>query len=227
MLRIRYAESLVGVVLTLLVVTSAVAAPEMDAPQLLARLQSWLDETRDLQARFEQTLVSGAFGAGIEESGRIYLQRPGRMRWDYLDPEFKVALVEGDSTALYVAEDEQLWTGRLEEADALLPTLLAGVEPLERVFRATLVTTPKRQRGGYRLRLSPRNASETFEEVVLTLRSPRFALEEVEVLDVAGNRMRYRFSGILRNQGLAGEVFHFEPPPGTAIVAAGSTIAEP
>ena len=89
------------------------------------------------------------------------------------------------------------------------------------------VAAPEPARGTYRLRLVPRNASETFEEVLLTLRAPRFALEEVEVLDLAGNRMLYRFTEIQRNQGLAPGAFHFEPPPGTEIVAAGASGAAP
>ena len=35
-----------------------------EAAMVLARVQTWLDGTKDLQAGFAQTLVSGALGAG-------------------------------------------------------------------------------------------------------------------------------------------------------------------
>jgi outer membrane lipoprotein-sorting protein len=58
----------------------------------------------------------------------------------------------------------------------------------------------------------------SLEELVLTLRPPQFAIEEVEVLDRAGNRMRYRFSDLRRNRGVEAALFDFEPPPGTEII---------
>jgi outer membrane lipoprotein carrier protein len=195
------------------------AAPS--AQEIAARLQSWLDGTRDLEARFEQTLVSGALGSGVVESGRLIVDRPGRMRWDYLEPERKVALVEGDSTRLYLAEDRQLWRGRLSDAEGYLPELLASERRLAELFRPELASSVREGRGEvYRLRLVPRQASEAFEQVELTLRPPEFAIEAVELLDAAGNRVRYRFRDLRRNRGVPASAFVFEPPSGTEIMAA-------
>jgi outer membrane lipoprotein carrier protein len=197
---------------------AAGASRELDAASVAQRLQAWLDATRDFEAGFEQTLASGALGTGLAESGRLYLWRPGRMRWDYLEPERKVALVDGESTWLYLEEDSQLWEGRLED-DALLATLLAGARPLDTVFDSALLATPRRGgKGAYRLQLVPRTDDESFQHVVLTLRPPEFAIEAADVLDAAGNLMQYRFVDLRRNEGVSESVFHFEPPPGTEIV---------
>jgi len=123
------------------------ASPGPEAATVLAGLQAWLEGTRDLEGRFEQSLASGALGAGLAESGRFFLRRPGRMRWDYLEPERKVALIEGDQTRLYLEEEGQLWEGRLEDG-ALLATLLAGSEPLDEVFQASLLDPPEGGGGG-------------------------------------------------------------------------------
>jgi outer membrane lipoprotein carrier protein len=206
------------IVAAALTAPAVAGAPELDAADVVERLQSWLDETRELEARFVQTLESGALGTGLEESGRIYVSRPGRMRWDYLEPERKIALVDGESTRLYLEEDRQLWEGRLED-DALLATLLTGGERIDAGFEATLQATPKRGgRGAYRLRLVPRGGAESFRHVVLTLRAPGFGIEAAEVLDGAGNLMQYRFAKLRRNAGLSDTLFHFEPPPGTDVV---------
>ena len=215
------------IVLPALAAAGFTCAGDLDATDVLGRVQAWLAETHDLEARFEQTLVSGAFGAGVEESGRLFLERPGRMRWDYTDPEVKIALLDGDRTWLFLEEERQLWEGRLDEAESLLPALMAGDKPLDSLFIASLVPSPELRRGSYRLRLAPRDASESFEEVVLTLRAPRFALEEVEVLDPTGNRMRYRFTELQRNRGLPAAAFRFEAPAGTEIVATGGSESDP
>ena len=78
---------------------------EPDRAQVVAGRQRWLDGTHDLQGEFEQILRSGALGAGIRESGRLWVERPGKMRWDYLDPENKIAILDGSRTLLWITED--------------------------------------------------------------------------------------------------------------------------
>lgn len=187
--------------------------------EVVAGLQRWLDETHDLQCRFEQILVSGALGAGLSESGRLYLERPGRMRWEYTRPESKVALLNQDEALLYLEEDAQLIRGGAGWNDSLLVQLLAGEERLERLFRASLVTHPEQGGdGGYRLELVPLASPGGVESVTLSLRGSSFEIEAAEVLDEAGNRMQYKLSALKRNRGISADRFVFHPPPGTEIL---------
>jgi len=209
-------------ILALAAASAAAAEPAaLDGPAVLERVQRWLDATRDLQGGFEQTLVSGALGAGLRERGQIYVSRPGRMRFDYLEPERKVAIIDGDRTWLYLEEDAEMMRGRLEDSGDLLPALLAGERPLALLFAAELVSAP--EPGGppaYRVRLAPLGESDAFESVVITVESPEFAIASAEVLDAAGNRMLYRFSDLKRNQGVDPARFSFEPPSGTTVSGA-------
>jgi len=198
-----------------LAVAAFAAAAGPDGAAVLAGVQGWLDGTRNLEGRFEQKLVSGAMGTGLSESGRLYIERPGRMRWDYLAPERKVALVNGEATWLYVEEDRELFRGRLDEDSDLLATLLTGDRPLAELFDATLLADS--EPGRQRLSLVPLREEQEFARIVLTVRPPGFAIEAAEVFDPAGNRMLYSFSGIKRNRRLPDGIFVFEPPPGTSI----------
>lgn len=199
----------------LLAVWGLAAAAAADGPGVLAGVQGWLDATRELHGRFEQTLVSGAMGTGVKERGELFIQRPGRMRWNYLDPERKVALVDGTRTLLYIEEDGELFRGRLDEESDLLTTLLAGDGRLAELFEASLL--PDSAPGLHRLSLVPLRREESFDRIVLTVRPPEFAIEAAEVQDPAGNRMLYLFSDLRRNRRLPEGLFHFEPPPGTSI----------
>jgi len=200
------------------------------AVEVLAGLQRWLDGTADLAGRFEQSLVSGALGAGVTESGRLVLRRPGRMRWDYERPETKIALVDGRRTRLYVAEDHQLWEGSLDDGGELLPTLLLRQAPLAEWFEASFPPGPEHpatDEDEIVLRLVPRQRQDAFRELRVTLDRPGFELRAAEVLDGAGNRMRYRFQDLRRNRGVPDTAFHFEPPPGTEIVRTEAARSEP
>jgi len=195
------------------------AAQALDGPALVAKLQSWLDGTKDLKGRFEQRLVSGALGPGDPERGTMLLVRPGRMRWDYESPEKKVAIVDGGATLVYLPAERQLIRGRIDGEGGALGSLLTGGARVTDLFSPLLVATPRK--GGasvYKVRLAPRAEEQGLEAVLLTLRPPQFAIEAAEVVDPAGNVIEYRFESIQRNRGIPLERFHFEAPPGTEIV---------
>jgi outer membrane lipoprotein carrier protein len=207
---------MVGVVAALVLLAGGVVA---EKTAVVAGLQSWLDGTATLEMRFRQSLISGALGTTASESGRMYLERPGKLRWDYLEPEKKVALLLGDRTALYLEDERLLSRGRLSGEEGLFPRLLAGRDRIEELFAATLVATPVTGgQGSYRLRLVPKADRGGLTEVTLTLRPPAFSIEGAELLDDTGNRTSYTFSSMRRNRGLPDGLFAFEPPAGTEVV---------
>jgi outer membrane lipoprotein carrier protein len=194
-------------------------APIPAKSAVVSGLQSWLDGTSTLDMQFRQTLVSGALGTTASERGRMYLERPGKLRWDYLDPEKKIALLLGDRTVLYLEDDRQLTRGRLTAEQGLFPRLLAGRERLDDLFNSTLVATPAAGGdGAFRLRLTPKGDPAAMSVVILTLRASSFAIESAELVDETGNRTTYAFSEVRRNRGVPAGIFAFEPPAGTEIV---------
>lgn len=195
------------------------ATPPPTSTSVVRGLQAWLDGTQTLDARFRQTLVSGALGATAIESGRMYLERPGKLRWDYLAPERKVALLVGDRTELYLEDDRQLTRGRLSAEQAMFPRLLSGSDRVETSFVATLLpalsgSDPR----SHRLKLVPRGGGTALSEVTLLLRASDYSIEGAEVLDEMGNRTTYALTGVKRNVRLPEGLFAFEPPPGTEVV---------
>jgi outer membrane lipoprotein carrier protein len=206
-------------VLAALAAALAATPPVADRDRTVAGLQAWLDGTARLEATFRQSLISGALGTTTAETGRLYLERPGHLRWDYLDPERKTALLVGDRTTLYLEEDRQMIRGRLDRSGSLFPRLLAGRDRVEQEFDARLVATPETGGAGtYRLRLVPRGETEGLSQVTLVLHPKTFAIEGAEILDEAGNRTTYALGSVRRNGRLPDGIFAFEPPPGTEIV---------
>jgi outer membrane lipoprotein carrier protein len=214
---------LAAIALALIPSLAAVPAPAPAATGTSADavrgLQGWLDGTRTLQARFQQSLVSGALGAGATESGRLYLRRPGRMRWEYAAPDPKVAVLDGERTSLYLPQDREMVTGRLSPEDSPLPALLAGQGRLDSLFRAEVLAPAIP--GEIRLRLVPLAHTEGVEAVTLLLRASDHAVTGAEVRDGAGNLMAYRFSEVKRNRDVPESLFRFTPPKGTRIVDRG------
>ncbi len=191
----------------------------LDRAAVVAKLQAWLDGTATLETKFRQSLVSGALHTTTSETGRLTLERPGKIRWDYLDPERKVATLVGDRTMVYLEADRQMTRGRLSPEQGLFPRLLAGKERIESLFSPTLVATPASGGDGtYKLRLTAKGAAGAISEITLTLKAPQFAIEAADLVDETGNRTTDAFTDLKRNRNLTPGLFAFEPPPGTDIV---------
>ncbi len=209
----------VSVLVALLLAPVAVPADGPDAEAILEGLQSWLDRSETLSGRFEQSLVSGAFGEGVRETGSLWIHRPGRMRWDYTDPEAKTAILNGSATLFYEKEARQMMTGTLTEGGGLLAALLTGEERLADLFTARRIQRPDLTEGrGWFLQLVPTGTEEAFEEITLFV-GRQYQLRAVEVLDASGNRVLYRFSDLKRNVDISEAIFQFEPPEGTEILS--------
>ncbi|HSD26138.1 MAG TPA: outer membrane lipoprotein carrier protein LolA, partial [Vicinamibacteria bacterium] len=72
-----------------LVALEAPPAPKTAAEYLAQRIEERQAAARDLVARFVQTYRSGVLRRTLVERGEVKVKRPGRMRWEYKDPERK------------------------------------------------------------------------------------------------------------------------------------------
>lgn len=203
-------------------IAATIVAGAEPAADPLARLQNWLDGARTLSGRFVQELESGALGGKVVERGRLWVERPGKLRWEYTSPESKTAIVVGEHTQLYLASERQLFEGRLDPEAGLLTALLGGTQRLSTLFGASPdggTPVPQDRPASDRIRLRPlAGAPAEFEEAVVTVRRSDGALLTADVLDAAGNRMTYRFEGLERNGRIPPGTFTFDPPAGTEIV---------
>jgi outer membrane lipoprotein carrier protein len=208
---------LIGVLVLLSAAWTAAAGTPDDVAK---RVQAWLDGSEGLTGRFEQRLLSGALGDDRAETGRLWILRPGKMRWDYEDPERKIAILRDGQTLLYLEAEAQAIRGQVDREAGLLTALLAGTRPIEDLFD---VLPPDQddleaERGTEVVRLRPRDADGAFESVSLTVDRSSGAIRAARVRDAAGNVMDYRFGDLKRTRNVPDRVFAFEPPEGTEIL---------
>ena len=206
--------------LTALALTGALLAPppaasRAEAEALARRVEQRHRTVADLTARFVQTYRSGLIGREVVERGVVSIKRPGRMLWEYRQPEKKTFVADGKSFYFYVPADRQVVV-RPQARDKSLPALLlAGQSDLLAEFEVSLdAPTPA---GHRRLRLVPRKADPEVQWVTLDV-DARDRIRAIAVMDVQGNRSRFEFDGIRENVGLKDSLFHFRPPAGVEVV---------
>jgi len=192
--------------------------PGPPAADPVARVDAWLAGWETLGGRFEQVVTAPTLPGERRESGRFEIRRPDQMRWDYESPERKQALTDGITTWLYTPADRQVIRGRMDRLrrDSALALLLAGSSRLRESFRIE----PLEGEAGVetiRLRLMPLHPSESIDHARLEADGASGRILALEVLDLSGNRVLYRFSDLIENPPLEPARFVLEIPAGVEI----------
>jgi outer membrane lipoprotein carrier protein len=207
-----------------------------DAKSAVRAMESRYQHVHTLKATFFERYSDGK-GAIQSESGTVYFSRPGRMRWEYESPEQKLFLVDGTNVWFYVPADRTVSRAKMKESsDWRTPiALLVGKADLSRLCRSIEIVAPASTTGGKPeahplqdgdtvLRCTPRNSTgaatdstDSLREVLLEADSQARLVRVV--LREAGNiETEFRFGNWEENIPLPEAQFHFQPPPGVAVV---------
>jgi outer membrane lipoprotein-sorting protein len=179
----------------------AAPPPAMPSAEDIARVETYLNGIRTLRARFLQVDQRGRVAEGT-----LYLQRPGRMRFEY-DPPSPILIVADGTTVTY--QDRQL---------GQITSVFLGQTPLsiilaERVRLAGDVTVLRgekfgAQSGGGRQEIwLTRTASPREGTLILSFATEPFALAQWRVIDAQAQEVRVTLSRIERDMPLEARLF--------------------
>ncbi len=197
--------------------------PAVDAA-LVQRIQAHYDQVQDFEAHFTQRVVHRIVHKVIEESGTMAFKRPGRMRWEYQNPENKLFVTDGEKSYFYVPEDRQVIVshtpgGAMCLAEGSPFSIIMGETRLLDAFEIKNSDSGP-QVGGEVLLLIPRRPQEDFEEAEIEVRPENGQVMRVSLLDSQGNRTEFLFDEIRENRGLVDSMFRFSVPSGVDILIA-------
>lgn len=205
------ALGLTGTLLAALATTPTPSSPAAEA--LARRVDERQRSVRDLTARFTQSYRSGVLGREVVERGTLAIKKPGRMRWEYKEPEKKLFVSDGKQFYFYVPADKQVIV-KDQAGEQGIPTfLLAGQGILEQfqVFPEPPLA------GRERLRLVPRKADPEVQRIFLDV-DAQARVRGIEVWDVQGGHSRFQFEDVKENVGVPDAQFRFEVPRGVEVV---------
>ena len=216
--------------LLLLAATTSAASPGVDA--LARALEGRYQHAKTLKAAFFQRYSDGKGGVSAE-SGTVYFSRPGRMRWEYESPEQKLFLVDGTNVWFYVPADHAASRAKLKESsDWRTPlALLAGKANLSALCRKLenvnsgagpgyALSEGQSASGPALLRCIPRDGADagSAPTEVLLETDAEARLVRVVIRETGGAETEFRFGRWEENIPIPEAKFHFQPPPGVAIV---------
>jgi len=194
---------------------------------VVKKLQTRYLQTKDLQADFTQSTRIEGFATPLSSTGRVYIKKPGRLRWDYLDPNVEEIYVNRNDVMMYVPEHKQVLVGKLTQMAASQAPLqlLQGVAKLEEQFNVEPTPGGTRGRGGVPLlTLIPKptgsDSVRTVEKIVLELEPKTYFIKMVAIHEISGNVSTFQFDHLTANTELKDSLFEFEVPAGVEVVKA-------
>ena len=203
-------------------------AEALDAAAIVTLVQTFYDQTKTLEAEFEQTRYTRLYDRYDRAKGRVVFKKPGMMRWDYAQPNGQVFVSNGKKLLIYQPPEEGEKRGQLIERaldEDQLPSafsFLTGGGNLDEDFEVRLLEHDKQKfKGGHVLQLIPRKPTPNYEQLVFYVRALSSdgkragIVQRVLIIDSAGNRNRFDFSKMKFNRDLSNKRFSYRPPKGT------------
>ena len=184
-----------------------------------------LNGMKSFRAEFRQT-VTGHLGEVLQTStGRMHLERPGRLRWEVDDPYPQLVLADGDSVWVYDPDLEQVTVQPLAETVEGSPAVfLTGASAdLEEHFAVVEEDDGVARQGERRFVLTPRDGPATdapgslFQRITVTF-SARGVLTNLDVVDHLDQVTATAFTAAQVNPVLESSLFDFEVPEGVDVI---------
>lgn len=195
--------------------------------RLVDKLQATYRATKDLRAEFTQRTRIEGFATPLVSTGRLYIKKPGRLRWDYLEPNAEEIYVIEDRVHMYVPAHQQVLVGDLTRMTASRAPLrlLQGVAKLKEEFDLVATQGGRTGKGGLPLlTLIPKagghEAVQNVKQIVLEVEPKRYFIKSLEIHEISGNVSTFQFTNLEANTGLDDKIFEFTVPPGVEVVQA-------
>ena len=187
------------------------ASPATDVEKYLSGLASW-------SADFEQTIDDGHGNVLRSAAGRLYLQRPGKFRWDYSKPSEQLVLADGKQIWFYDKDLAQANVRGMDTSLASTPaSLLSGSGSVSDQFNVTALPPSV---GLTWYQLIPKHADTDFQVVRIGF-TKNGELASMFLADKLNQITQLMFSNSKRNDKFAPDLFTFVPPPGVDVIGRG------
>lgn len=203
------AASLISAALALPAALS-IASPTSEVEKYLSGLATW-------SADFKQTIDDGHGNVVRSAGGKLFLQKPGKFRWDYTEPSEQLILADGKQIWFY---DKDLQQANVRSMDASLANtpavLLSGGGSLSSQFDVTALPPSD---GLEWYQLIPKHPDSDFQLVRIGFRNGDLA--SMFLADKLNQVTQLTFSNSKRNAKFPPDLFTFVPPPGVDVIGRG------
>lgn len=199
--------------------TAAMAEKTTDRPleDILARIESRYAD-KSFTARFSQESLLKAMEITDTAKGRVFVKYPGKMRWEYEQPEKQTMITDGRRLWIYRPAENQVMTGQAPDiiGDGRGASFLSDLKLLRKKFRIT--AAPAQEAASYTLVLHPLQASADLSSIEMKVARSTFDILEITTINSYGDKTHIAFDDIRFVSDLENRLFSFTIPEGADVV---------
>lgn len=209
---------------TMLILLPAAFWSSASSDEVVEMVQARYNGLSTISAKFRQLSVNKASMLREQSWGKVYISKPGKMRWEYEEPERRLIVSDGNKVWTYLPEQNQVYVARLNEAYITRTPLafLVGKGKLKEEFEIVSSPVKDEQRGLiFRLDLRPHKPQMNLSRLVLEVDGESYLIVKSDLYDSMGNLISIKFDQILIDLDLPQHLFQFSPPKSVEVVELG------
>lgn len=182
-------------------------------------LQKAYESTKDFSGKFTQRYTFTMLRRTQESKGEVKFERPGRMRWDYVEPTPKTFIVDGKSLWVHQPADKTAFVNKCFRQDGLTASVafLWGAGKIREQFDVSWFDGVFGEKTDAHLELRPKQPNAVFAKLILVLDPKTHRVKQSVVVDPQGNVNQFVYEDVVFNKGQKKGTFEFAPPRGTHV----------
>jgi outer membrane lipoprotein carrier protein len=214
----------------------ALAAPE-SANDVVDQVQKFYTNINQVTATFQQTVHNAQFGTDKTSTGTVWIKKPGKMRWDYIEKKnnadrLKKAFISNGTTLFDVEPDNQQVIKKDLQNDVMpvAVTFLYGKGNLKNDFNAQLdANSGYGGKGDLVLKLTPKQPSAQYKNLYLVVDPKDFHAKESIIVDSSNNVNHFTFFAPNFDKPINDSAFEFDQRsvPNYQIIDANAPVKKP
>lgn len=173
-----------------------------------------LSHLQNMQADFIQVMRDGKQRELQQLSGKIMIEKPGKLYWKTNPPYEQLVVSDGESVWIYDMDLEQVSIRDMENRIQETPALLLSGDASE--VSKNFTVQVKTSEAVNRYSLIPRDSSQLFGKLEFQYFDEQ--LESMSIFDAAGQITDIIFENIKTNQDIPAKAFNFEVPKGVDVI---------
>lgn len=180
---------------------AAPGAGPVDANTVVDKVQSFYSNVKQVTASFRQSVTNDTFGSTKTSDGTVWIMKPGKMRWDYLEKKAQKTQVKksfiSNGNNLFLVEHDNMQVVKKNLQQDLMPvavSFLYGKGDLKSEFNAALDTSSKfGAKDEVVVKLTPKKPSAQYKNLILVVNPSDFRVTQSVIIDSSNNINHFRF----------------------------------
>ncbi len=197
-------------------------AAQTGKDEIIKKIEARFSSIKNFSASFRQKQFDASLGETEVSGGSVTMQKPLKMRWEYVKPQKQTVVSDGKTIYFYIPSDRQVMVEPLGNIlTGRSPALfLSGGHKLSEIFRMELepAADEDKMKGYIRLSLIPKEKSLTVTRILLRVKSGDYTISAFTIYDWTGNRTEIEFTEMKINGRISESVFTFNRPAGVEVV---------